>query len=205
MADAPQRAWGWSWARESVSPRLGTARGGRSQASPSGAASRTGIRIVTGCGAVVLPRPGPPRRPGAVHWGRAWLHPLQGALRNGNRAIRAHAADAVIPEVRSSARGSLILTGQMANALIMKLWSHYERHMQLAVVRPWTSSLGGSASIEGAQFMAVCSSSRLAETLGYAGAFLSPWRGKRCVFERRKPLLMEQPAFRRAFSSLSHF
>jgi len=32
----------------------------------------------------------------------------------------------------------------------------------------------------------------LAETLGYAVAFSSPWRGKRCVFERRKPVFMGQ-------------
>src|SRR5438105_6397014 len=43
-----------------------------------------------------------------------------------------------------------------------------------------------------AQFIAVCSSSILAETLGYAVSFSSPWRGKRRVFERRKPVLMDQ-------------
>src|SRR5262249_14853577 len=34
-----------------------------------------------------------------------------------------------------------------------------------------------------AQFIAVCSSSILAKTLGYAVAFSSPWRGKRRVVE----------------------
>jgi hypothetical protein len=43
-----------------------------------------------------------------------------------------------------------------------------------------------------AQFLAVCSSSILAETLSYAASFSSPWRGKRRVLERRKPLLTEQ-------------
>ena len=40
-----------------------------------------------------------------------------------------------------------------------------------------------------AQFIAVCSSSIRAETLGYAASFASPWRGKRRVFEWRKLLL----------------
>ena len=43
-----------------------------------------------------------------------------------------------------------------------------------------------------AQFLAVCRSSILAETLGYAASFASPWRGKRRVVERRKSLLMDQ-------------
>src|SRR5438874_12474407 len=43
-----------------------------------------------------------------------------------------------------------------------------------------------------AQFVAVCSSYILAETLGYAVSFSSPWRGKRRVFERRKPVLIDQ-------------
>jgi hypothetical protein len=43
-----------------------------------------------------------------------------------------------------------------------------------------------------AQFIAVCSSSILAEMLGYAVSFSSPWRGKRRVFERCKPDLMDQ-------------
>src|SRR5215831_6594777 len=43
-----------------------------------------------------------------------------------------------------------------------------------------------------AQFLAVCSSSILAETLGYAASFSSPWRGKRRVVERRKSLFMDQ-------------
>jgi len=43
-----------------------------------------------------------------------------------------------------------------------------------------------------AQFIAVCSSSILTETLGYAASFSSPRRGKRRVFERRKPLLTDQ-------------
>src|SRR5438128_8807586 len=42
------------------------------------------------------------------------------------------------------------------------------------------------------QFIAVWSSSILAETLGYAASFSSPWRGKRRVFERRKPVLIDQ-------------
>src|SRR5439155_18308814 len=43
-----------------------------------------------------------------------------------------------------------------------------------------------------AQFIAVCSSSILVETLGYAGSFSSLWRGKRRVFEQRKPLIADQ-------------
>jgi len=43
-----------------------------------------------------------------------------------------------------------------------------------------------------AQFLAVCSSSILVETLDYAVAFSSPWRGKRRVFERCKPVFMDQ-------------
>jgi hypothetical protein len=43
-----------------------------------------------------------------------------------------------------------------------------------------------------AQFIAVCSSSILAETLGYAVSFASLWHGKRRVFERCKPLLKDQ-------------
>ena len=40
-----------------------------------------------------------------------------------------------------------------------------------------------------AQFIAVCSSSILAETLGYAVSFSSPWRAKRRVFEWRRLVL----------------
>ena len=43
-----------------------------------------------------------------------------------------------------------------------------------------------------AQFIAVCSSSILVETLGYAVSFSSPWRGKRRVFERCKPVFIDQ-------------
>jgi hypothetical protein len=43
-----------------------------------------------------------------------------------------------------------------------------------------------------AQFRAICSSSILADTLGYAVSFSSPRRGKRRVFEQRKPVLMDQ-------------
>jgi hypothetical protein len=43
-----------------------------------------------------------------------------------------------------------------------------------------------------AQFIAVCSVSILAETLGYAASFSSPLRGKRGVFERCKPVFMDQ-------------
>ena len=43
-----------------------------------------------------------------------------------------------------------------------------------------------------AQFLAVCSSSILAETPGYVTSFSSPWRGKRRVFERHKRLLTDQ-------------
>jgi hypothetical protein len=38
----------------------------------------------------------------------------------------------------------------------------------------------------------VCRSSLLAETRGYAVSFSRPWRGKRRVFERHKPLLTDQ-------------
>jgi hypothetical protein len=43
-----------------------------------------------------------------------------------------------------------------------------------------------------AQFIAVCSSSILAETLGYAASFSSPLHRKRRVLERRKPLFIDQ-------------
>src|SRR5262249_29257422 len=43
-----------------------------------------------------------------------------------------------------------------------------------------------------AQFLAVCSSSILAETPGYVASFSSPLRGKRRVFERHKRLLTDQ-------------
>src|SRR5215831_9238636 len=43
-----------------------------------------------------------------------------------------------------------------------------------------------------AQFLAVCSSSILAEKLGNAVSFSSPWCGKHRVFEWRKPVLMDQ-------------
>jgi hypothetical protein len=43
-----------------------------------------------------------------------------------------------------------------------------------------------------AQFIAVCSSSILAETLSYAVSFSSPWRGKRRVLEWHKPVLIDQ-------------
>ncbi len=32
----------------------------------------------------------------------------------------------------------------------------------------------------------------LAKTLGYAVSFSSPWRGKRCFLEWRKPVFMDQ-------------
>jgi hypothetical protein len=41
----------------------------------------------------------------------------------------------------------------------------------------------GETLTKSAQFIAVCSSSILAETLGYAVSFSSPWRGKRRVLE----------------------
>jgi len=57
----------------------------------------------------------------------------------------------------------------------------YEMHRQL------------EGTIEAdAQFIALCSPSILAETLGYAASFSSPLRGKRRVFERCKPFLMDQ-------------
>jgi hypothetical protein len=43
-----------------------------------------------------------------------------------------------------------------------------------------------------AQFLAVCSSYILAEKLGYAVSFSSPWCGKHRVFEWRKPVIMDQ-------------
>src|SRR5262249_46466809 len=43
-----------------------------------------------------------------------------------------------------------------------------------------------------AQFITVCSSSILAETLGYAVSISSPWHGKRRVFEWCKPVLIDQ-------------
>jgi hypothetical protein len=43
-----------------------------------------------------------------------------------------------------------------------------------------------------AQFIAICNSSILVKTLGYAVSFSSPLRGKRCIFERCKPLLTDQ-------------
>src|SRR5438270_10864502 len=43
-----------------------------------------------------------------------------------------------------------------------------------------------------AQFIAVCSSSILAGTLGYAVSFSSPWHGKRRIFERCKPVFIDQ-------------
>ena len=43
-----------------------------------------------------------------------------------------------------------------------------------------------------AQFLAVCSSSILAETPDYVASFSSPLRGKRRVFERYKRLLTDQ-------------
>ena len=42
-----------------------------------------------------------------------------------------------------------------------------------------------------APFLAVCRSSILVETLGYAGALSSPLLGKRRVVERRKPFIMD--------------
>jgi hypothetical protein len=51
---------------------------------------------------------------------------------------------------------------------------------------------GYAAPSFSAQFLAVCSSSILAETRVYAASLSSPWRGKRRVFERRKPLLTDQ-------------
>jgi hypothetical protein len=49
-----------------------------------------------------------------------------------------------------------------------------------------------SPSTSIAQFIAVCSSSILAETLGYSASFSSPLHGKRRVFEGRKLLLIDQ-------------
>src|SRR5215471_19322058 len=43
-----------------------------------------------------------------------------------------------------------------------------------------------------AQFLAVCSSSILAETPGYVASFSSSLRDKRCVFEWHKRLLTDQ-------------
>jgi hypothetical protein len=43
-----------------------------------------------------------------------------------------------------------------------------------------------------AQFIAICRSSILAETLAYAVKFSSLWRGKRRVLEGRKPVLLDQ-------------
>ena len=42
------------------------------------------------------------------------------------------------------------------------------------------------------QFIAICNSPILAETLSYTGSILSPWCGKRRILERRKLLLIEQ-------------
>jgi hypothetical protein len=41
-------------------------------------------------------------------------------------------------------------------------------------------------------YLAVCSSYILAEKLGYAVSFSSPWCGKHRVFEWRKPVIMDQ-------------
>src|SRR5215470_2809885 len=49
-----------------------------------------------------------------------------------------------------------------------------------------------SCKMSAAQFLAVCSSSILAETLGYSASFSSPLHGKRRVFEGRKLLLVDQ-------------
>jgi hypothetical protein len=49
------------------------------------------------------------------------------------------------------------------------------------------------ALAEIAQFIAICSSSILVKTLGYAVSFSSPRRAKRRVFEWRILVLMDQP------------
>jgi hypothetical protein len=56
----------------------------------------------------------------------------------------------------------------------------------------WCLHTGFPALKRFAQFLAVCRSSILAEMLGYAASFSSPWRGKRRVVERRKSLFMDQ-------------
>src|SRR5262245_36032088 len=66
----------------------------------------------------------------------------------------------------------------------------WDRH-PLPISRAWPGSRAGSTT-EFAQFIAVCSLSIRAETVAYAGAFSSPWRGKRHVGERRKPVLIDQ-------------
>src|SRR5262249_33520320 len=43
-----------------------------------------------------------------------------------------------------------------------------------------------------AQFIVGCSSSILAETLGYTASFSSPWRGKQHVLEQHKTLFIDQ-------------
>src|SRR5215475_3135697 len=58
----------------------------------------------------------------------------------------------------------------------------------------WPCGLPGSArrlSANGSQ-IAVCSSSILAETRGYAVSFSNPWHGKWRVFERHKLYLTDQ-------------
>src|SRR5262249_2641742 len=65
-----------------------------------------------------------------------------------------------------------------------------------ALAIPLTALLTGShlcaaAFAPFAQFLAVCSSSILVETLGYAASFSTPWRGKRCVFEWHQPLITD--------------
>ena len=63
----------------------------------------------------------------------------------------------------------------------------------LEFVTPERVRRGQSGLEPFAQFIAVCSSLILAEILGYAGSFSSPWRGKQRVFERCKLPLMDQP------------
>src|SRR4029453_16382724 len=55
-----------------------------------------------------------------------------------------------------------------------------------------TQLLGLPSIKPDALFVAVCSSSILAETLDYTASFSSSWRGKRRVFEQRKPFLTDQ-------------
>ena len=50
----------------------------------------------------------------------------------------------------------------------------------------------GSLGTDFAQFIAVCSSSILEQTLGYAVSFSSLWRGKQGVLDRRKVVLIDQ-------------
>src|SRR5262245_56881529 len=66
------------------------------------------------------------------------------------------------------------------------------RACSISGVRRAAHDTKGTRQNRVAQFIAVCSSSILVETLGNAASFSSPWRGKQRVFERRKPVLMDQ-------------